>query len=130
MTRHNFNGIHEKSLLKEGWSFHERLRYASAKPINWEINNSSSSAKVNLEQWQAVVAPDAAENFNSRIAWDNLTTGKLNWALDPDDCEIPLNPSWWDELKNIRNAALEYSQSDQKYTVFGFKCKSNYSSIL
>ena len=123
MTRHDFDGIHEKSLLKEGWSLHERLRYASAKPINWGINNSSSSAKDNLEQWQAVVAPDAAENFNSRIAWDNLTTGKLNWALDPDDCEIPLNPSWWDELKNIRNAALEYSQSDQKYTQQNHRCR-------
>ena len=88
-------------LLREGWSFHQRLQAV--------IATDTTSSRQHLESWRELVAPDNPANFKKRLSWGNLTPSQAAWALDPPTEATPLSPNWWPLLEALRQAARDAS---------------------
>ena len=94
LSYHDNSALDER-LLQEGWTLHSRLRQCPP----------AASGKGVLDSWRKVVAPDQPTNFGKRLRWDGLTPGQAAWALTPDPSEVPMQPTWWATLEQLRAAA-------------------------
>jgi type 2 lantibiotic biosynthesis protein LanM len=92
----------DKRLRLEGWSLHQRLRWAVANGVPTVSGAHRDDA---LESWRKVVAPDTPANFDKRLTWDRLTPETAAWALQPDRSMGPQDPPWWPFLESLRQAA-------------------------
>jgi type 2 lantibiotic biosynthesis protein LanM len=94
----------DQVLLLEGWSLHERLQVASAcvSPPGLPI---PAAVEQHLAAWRQVVDPYCLDSFDKRLQWDGLTHANAAWALHPEKNKVPQQPSWWNLLAELRDAA-------------------------
>ena len=94
--------ILKRSILKEGWTLHERLRHAKVHSCMRDLNRNH----IQMKLWSNAIAPDQPNNFNKRLNWDGLTLGNAAWALEPTEKSIPQEPEWWIWLNQLREAII------------------------
>lgn len=99
----------DQHVIREGLSLHDRLRAASARCSGGElpVGCDSPHAAAHLEAWRRIVAPDQPINFLKRLTWDGLTEAHALWALQSHGALLPTEPSWWELLQQIRQAAQQ-----------------------
>ena len=94
----------EHRLLFEGWSLSQRLSWIT----NQEQRKGNGFLEADpLQSWRKIVAPHNQENFDRRLAWDGISPEAAASALQPGQAKFPTNPSWWNILTSIRQAAIE-----------------------
>ena len=99
----------DQRLRLEGWSLHQRLSsvVAHGLPPGVDAHRDEAHQDDALQSWRKVVAPDNAQNFEKRLAWDGLTLEEATWALQPDPAICPHDLPWWPVLQSLRQAASE-----------------------
>lgn len=94
----------EHRLLFEGWSLSQRLSWIT----NHEQRKGNGFLGEDpLQSWRKIVAPHNQEHFDRRLAWDGISPEAAASVLQTDQENFPTNPSWWNILTSIRQAASE-----------------------
>lgn len=98
-------------LVREGWSFHERLDYfarASNEDTSANLDDFDLSCQ---DKWAQKIADGNNAKFQKRLQWDNLNQTVLHFAFDPESHPDLGNPDYLNILDQLRRVAIDYQKS-------------------
>ena len=99
-------------LLRECWSFHERLDYFASAYEDYDTTSPDNFISSCQQTWQQTIAKDDIAIFQKRLEWDNLSQKIISLAFDPPSgVSLERSQDFLAELNHLRRVAIDYKDS-------------------
>ena len=113
-------------VLRNGWTLGERLQEAAGK----SGLTGDPQAQRRLRSWREAIAPTSKADFEKRLAWQQLSTAEVAWALNPPFHDVPQSPEWFTTLRCLRTVLREAVASQQHDAGWLDSFTGRYSTLL